>query len=77
MSTRNKFYVGLRVDNDKYEVFSSKSEPIQSTHGDIYKFSLGHFRTKRDAQAFIDGTFYLSPLMEYYPTTRYSELLTR
>jgi hypothetical protein len=48
--TRKRWFVGLRDDTEKYEVFSCDYTPIRSTHGKVYRFCFGDYRTKREAE---------------------------
>ena len=51
MTTR--FYVGLSVGRIR-SVFKSASEPTESSHGSLYVYVIGPFRTKRGAQFMAD-----------------------
>lgn len=46
----SKIYVGLRHDTRKREVFRSAVVPTETTHGSVYVYAVGPFRTVRGAR---------------------------
>lgn len=49
-SPKRSVHVGVRVEDGRYEVFRPNSEPTEITHGNIYKYSIGPFKTVRGAE---------------------------
>jgi hypothetical protein len=45
---RPKYYVGVKIGRER-EVFKSIHTPTEETHGKIYVYTIGPFRTKRGA----------------------------
>jgi len=70
MSERNKYFVGRRKDTGQYEVFASKVEPTETTHGNTYSHAIGPFYRKKDAIHYVENTAYLSPIPVYAPSYR-------
>ena len=51
---KGKLYVGVGQDGI-YRIFRSKATPKERTHGTLYKFATGPFKSKRHAQAYINS----------------------
>lgn len=43
-------YVGIRIDNGKYERFQNIGTPVRETHGHLYAAVIGPFKTVRGAK---------------------------
>jgi hypothetical protein len=52
---RAKFHVGARNEDGKKEVFKSVETPTRMSHGHLYGYSIGPFKTKRGAEYMRDN----------------------
>jgi hypothetical protein len=46
---QRRIYVGKRKDTGARELFRSEVKPTDQTHGDVYAYAIGPFRTVRGA----------------------------
>jgi len=48
--TYKRLYVGASIDNGKREKFRSAITPTKDTHGQVYRYTIGPFRTVAGAE---------------------------
>jgi hypothetical protein len=47
---RNRIYIGKRRDTGEREVFRSVETPTEESHGAVYGYAIGAFKTVRAAE---------------------------
>lgn len=46
---QKKWWVGKLIQTNRFQAFKAESTPIESSHGDLYSYCVGPFKTKRGA----------------------------